>query len=140
MSKRICPPATSSPASAVREGERLDSLEETNRRLQQANATLQASETQLAVTLNSIGDAVIATDAEARVTRMNPVAAQLTGWTHSEAVGRPVDEIFHIINQETREPATVPVMKTLAQGTIQGLANHTLLIARNGSECAISDS
>ena len=92
------------------------------------------------MTLNSIGDAVIATDAEARVTRLNPVAEQLTGWTQAEAFGRPVEEIFHIINQETRQPATIPVMETLTHGTIQGLANHTVLVARDGSECAIADS
>ena len=101
---------------------------------------MQVSEEKLAVTLNSIGDAVIATDAEARVTLLNPLAEQLTGWTQAEATGRPVDEIFHIINQETRQPATIPVMETLAHGTIQGLANHTVLIARDGSECAIADS
>ena len=118
----------------------LEIQEQTNKQLQQANVTLQDSEEKLAVTLNSIGDAVIATDAEARVTRLNPVAEQLTGWTQAEAFGRPVDEIFHIINQETRQPSTIPVMETLAHGTIQGLANHTVLIARDGSECAIADS
>ena len=114
--------------------------EETNRQLMQANVTLQVSEEKLAVTLNSIGDAVIATDAEARVTILNPLAEKLTGWTLAEAAGRPVDEIFHIISKETRLPATVPVMETLAQGTIKGLANHTVLIARNGSECDVADS
>jgi PAS domain S-box-containing protein len=111
-----------------------------NRQLQQTNTTLSQSEEKLAVTLNSIGDAVIATDAQARVTRLNPVAEQLTGWTQAQAIGHPVDEIFHIVNQETRQPATIPVMETLAHGTIQGLANHTLLIARDGSERAIADS
>ena len=79
-------------------------------RLKQANTTLRNSEEKLAVTLNSIGDAVIATDARARVTRLNPVAEQLTGWTQAEATGRPVDEVFHIINQETRQPSAIPVM------------------------------
>ena len=92
------------------------------------------------MTLNSIGDAVIATDAEARVTLLNPLAERLTGWTQAEASGRPVDEIFHIINKETRQPSTIPVMETLARGTIQGLANHTVLIAVDGSECDIADS
>jgi len=114
--------------------------EETYKQLQQTNATLQVSEERLAVTLNSIGDAVIATDAEARVTLLNPLAEQLTGWTQVDATGRRVDEIFHILNQETRQPSTIPVMETLAHGTIQGLANHTILIARDGSECAIADS
>ncbi|MDO8311762.1 MAG: response regulator [Sideroxyarcus sp.] len=112
----------------------------TNKQLQQANITLQVSEEKLAVTLNSIGDAVIATDAEGRVTLLNPLAEQLTGWAQAEASARPVDDIFHIINKETRLPATIPVMATLAHGTIQGLANHTVLIARDGSECDIADS
>jgi PAS domain S-box-containing protein len=114
--------------------------EQTNQQLQQANLTLRDSEEKLAVTLNSIGDAVIATDAEARVTLLNPLAERLTGWTLAQASGRPVDEIFHIINKETRHPATIPVLETLVQGTIQGLANHTVLIARDGSECDIADS
>jgi len=118
----------------------LEIQEETNKQLQLTNVTLQVSEEKLAVTLNSIGDAVIATDAEARVTLLNPLAEQLTGWTQAEATGRPVGEIFHIINQETRQPATIPVMETLAHGTIQGLANHTVVIARDGKERAIADS
>ncbi len=118
----------------------VNAQEETNRQLNQANRTLQLSEEKLAVTLNSIGDAVIATDAEARVTLMNPLAEQLTGWTQAQAAGRPVEEIFPIINKETRQPTIVPVMETLAKGTVQGLANHTVLIARNGSECDIADS
>jgi PAS domain S-box-containing protein len=118
----------------------LEIQEQTNKKLQQTNVTLQISEAKLAVTLNSIGDAVIATDAEARVTLLNPLAEKLTGWTHVEAIGRQVNEIFQIINQETRLPATMPVIETLAHGTIQGLANHTVVIARDGSECAIADS
>ncbi|MGP1679673.1 MAG: PAS domain S-box protein, partial [Burkholderiales bacterium] len=118
----------------------LENQERMNQQLRQANATLQVSEEKLAVTLNSIGDAVIATDAEGRVTFLNPLAERLTGCTEAQAAGHPVEEIFHIINQETRQPATIPVMETLAHGTIQGLANHAILIARDGSECAIADS
>ena len=118
----------------------LEVQEQLNAQLQQANRVLADSEEQLSVTLNSIGDGVIATDAQARVTRLNPIAEQLTGWTLEQAVGRPIDEIFHIVNQETREVTLIPVMATLANGTVQGLANHTVLIARDGSECAIADS
>ncbi len=118
----------------------LETQEETNKRLQQVNATLLDNEEQLAVTLNSIGDAVIATDTDACVTRLNPIAEQLTGWTQAEAAGRPIGEIFPIINKETRLAATIPVMETLEHGVIQGLANHTVLIARNGDECDIADS
>ena len=118
----------------------LERQEETTARLAQANVTLRESEETLAVTLNSIGDAVIATDAQARVRSLNRIAEKLTGWAQADAAGRPVDQIFRIINQETREPSTIPVMATLAHGTIQGLANHTLLVARDGSERAIADS
>jgi PAS domain S-box-containing protein len=104
------------------------------------NTARKQVEEKFAVTLNSIGDAVIATDADARITLLNPLAERLTGWTQAQACGRPVDEIFHIINKETRNIATIPVMATLAQGTIQGLANHTVLIAVDGSECDIADS
>ena len=118
----------------------LETQEAINKQLQQANVTLRDSEEKLAVTLNSIGDAVIATDGEARVTRLNPVAEKLTGWTQVAAIGRPVGDVFSIINKETRQSATIPVMETLTQGTIQGLANHTVLIAADGSECDIADS
>jgi len=118
----------------------LDIQEETNKQLQQTNFTLQVSEEKFAVTLNSIGDAVIATDAGARVTLLNPLAEQLTGWTLAQASGHPIDEIFHIIHKESRHPATIPVMDALEHGTIQGLANHTVLIARDGSEYDIADS
>ena len=114
--------------------------EQTNTRLQQANVTLQESEEKLSVTLTSLGDAVIATDAAGRMTLLNPVAEELTGWSQAEAVGRPVDEVFIIINQHTRQPATIPVLAALEHGTTQGLANHTVLVARDGRERAISDS
>ena len=118
----------------------LELQKKTNQQLHDANTTLQVSEEKLSVTLNSIGDAVIATNAEGRVTLLNPLAEQLTGWTQAEAYGRPVDEVFHIINQETRQLATIPVKDTLALGTVQGLANHTVLISRQGGECDIADS
>ena len=118
----------------------LETQEETNKQLQHANVTLQISEENLAVTLKSIGDAVITTDAEGRVIYLNPVAEQFTGWLQEEACGHPVDEIFRIINKETRLPAIIPVTATLAHGTIQGLANHTVLIALDGTECDIADS
>jgi PAS domain S-box-containing protein len=114
--------------------------QETSRELEQANATLQVSEEKLAVTLNSIGDAVIATDAAGRVTLLNPLAEQLTGWTQAQAINRPVDEVFHIINKGTRLPATPPVKETLAQSTSVGRPKDAVLIARDGSECDIADS
>ena len=102
--------------------------------------TLRRSEENLAVTLHSIGDAVLATDASGHVTRLNPIAEKLTGWTEAEAKGRPVAEVFHIVNEETRQPASIPVDKVLATGAIQGLANHTVVIARDGTEHPVADS
>ena len=94
----------------------------------------------IAVTLNSIGDAVVATDAEARVTLLNPLAEKLTGWRQGEAVGLPVDEVMRTIHEGTRLPAVNPVNDVLTNGTAHGLANHTLIVARDGSECPIADS
>jgi PAS domain S-box-containing protein len=94
----------------------------------------------LAVTLSSIGDCVIVTDASARITFMNTVAESLTGWKLKEADGRPIGEVFRIINEETRAPVESPVEKVLSSGAVAGLANHTLLIRRDGSEVPIDDS
>ena len=118
----------------------LEIQEETNKQLQQTNVTLHVSEQKLAVTLNSIGDAVIATDAQGRVTLLNPLAERLTGWTREEAFNRPVEEIFHIVNAQTRLPSTNPVQETLAHNTIRGLTHDTVLIARDGGECHIANS
>jgi PAS domain S-box-containing protein len=95
---------------------------------------------QFYVTLNSIGDAVIATNAEGRVTFLNRVAESLTGWTQNEASGRPLDQIFKILNEQTRRAAENPALRALEQGLIVGLANHSVLIAKDGTERAIDDS
>jgi PAS domain S-box-containing protein len=95
---------------------------------------------QLRVTLNSIGDAVIATDTDGTVTFVNRVAQGLTGWEPQEAAGRPLGEVFRIVNEETRRTAENPVAKALREGRIVGLANHTVLIARDGTERLIDDS
>ena len=92
------------------------------------------------VTLSSIGDAVITTDTRSCVTFLNPVAAELTGWTTKDAHGQPLEVIFKIINEETRQPAKNPVAKVLAEGIVVGLANHTALISKDGRETAIEDS
>jgi PAS domain S-box-containing protein len=94
----------------------------------------------LHVALKSIGDAVIATDAEGVVMMMNPVAEALTGWTADDALGRRIQEVFKIINERTRQPVEDPCDKVLATGRIVGLANHTVLISRNGDERPIDDS
>ena len=95
---------------------------------------------QLRVTLSSIGDGVIATDAVGRVTQVNLVAERLTGWTEVEAFGRRLEEIFVIVNEETRQPVENPINRVLSEGVIVGLANHTVLIARNGTEIPVDDS
>jgi len=92
------------------------------------------------IALRSIGDAVITTDSEGRVNLLNPVAEALTGWSNSDAVRRSLDEVFSIVNEDTRERVPSPVAQVLRDGIVVGLANHTLLIRRDGSELAIDDS
>ncbi len=111
-----------------------------DRKRTQALLDLHASEENLAITLNSIGDAVIATDTDGQVTRMNPVAEALTGWTATEAVGRPLTDVFQIVNAQTRAKVGNPVEQVRSEGVVVGLANHTLLIARDGTERQIADS
>lgn len=95
---------------------------------------------QLRVTLTSIGDAVITTDADGLVTLLNPVAEELTGWSNADATGQPLPAVFRIINEQTRQPADNPITRVLASGQVVGLANHTLLIARDGTERPVDDS
>ncbi len=103
-------------------------------------AELKKSEENLYTTLNSIGDAVISTDTEGAITHMNPVAENLTGWMLAEAQGKPLTEVFNIINAKSREPAVNPVKKVLESSEIVGLANHTSLIRKDGTEYQIADS
>ena len=107
---------------------------------QEQQHRLAQSEEDLSTTLLSIGDAVIATDVEGRVTRMNPVAEKLTGWTIQEARGRGIDAVFVIVNEQSGLPAEIPVAHVIAHGVIVELANHTVLVARDGSRCPIADS
>ena len=108
--------------------------------LEQAQASLQQSEQRWATTLSSIGDSVIATDVSGAVTFMNTVAEESTGWTLREALGKPLKEVFHIINEETRMEVESPVAKVLEKGMIIGLANHTILVRKDGSEVPLDDS
>jgi two-component system cell cycle sensor histidine kinase/response regulator CckA len=101
---------------------------------------LKESERWLDATLRSIGDAVVATDERACVRFMNPVAEGLTGWKRKEALGEDLRQVFHIVNEETGAIAENPVTKVIREGTVVGLANHTLLIARDGTEIPIDDS
>ena len=97
-------------------------------------------EEEIRATFYSIGDGVISTDATGRVTRMNPVAEHLTGWSEAEALGKPVEQVFHIVNEKSRAKVENPVARVMHDGTIVNLANHTLLMARDGTERPIADS
>ncbi|QEH37299.1 Autoinducer 2 sensor kinase/phosphatase LuxQ [Aquisphaera giovannonii] len=105
-----------------------------------ADASDRAGRRHLRATMMSIGDAVIATDVAGRVTLMNGVAESLTGWEAGEAAGRRLDEVFSILDESTRGTVPNPVEKVLESGHIQGLANHTVLVARDGTERPIDDS
>jgi PAS domain S-box-containing protein len=102
--------------------------------------SLRESEARALRVLQSIGDAVIVTDAETRITQMNPVAEQLTGWTLEDAKGELLANVFHIVNETTRQPVESPADRVKSMGRAVGLANHTVLISRAGKEIAIDDS
>jgi diguanylate cyclase (GGDEF)-like protein/PAS domain S-box-containing protein len=106
----------------------------------QAEQQLRLSEENLTITLQSIGDAVIATDAAGLITRMNATAERLTGWSLADANGRPLPEVFQIINAQTRETSVNPVQRVMERGEIVELSNHTALLARDGQEFQIADS
>ena len=108
--------------------------------LAQRESALRESEQRWATTLASIGDAVIATDTDGRISFMNSVAEELTGWTQKDAALRPIAEVFHIINEQTRKEVDSPVSRVLREGIIVGLANHTILVRRDGTELPIDDS
>ncbi len=108
--------------------------------LKQSNDQLQQSREQYAVTLVSIGDGVVTTDANCRVTFMNPEAERLTGWSMQEAVGRPLISVFQIMNEESREAMEDPARRVLELGVVVGLANHTILVNKQGYELPIADS
>ncbi len=109
-------------------------------RRQAVERQLHAEKELAQVTLQSIGDAVITTDTEGRVNYLNPVAETLTGWSEADARGVPLVDVFQIFNEHTRQPVESPVARVLAHGQIVGLANHTILLHRDGTEFAIDDS
>jgi PAS domain S-box-containing protein len=106
---------------------------------QRAEEALAQQSEWLRITLSSIGDAVISTDAEGRVTFLNGVAENLTGWSQADALGRPLPEVFRIVNEATRLPVENPAFRALREGAVAGLANHTILIAADGTERPIDD-
>ena len=105
-----------------------------------AEEELRRSQVLLSITLSSIGDAVIASDREGRVSFLNPVASALIGWNLEEAMGKPVQEVFEILKEETLETVEDPVRKVLRENRVVGLANHTLLISKDGTRRLIADS
>ena len=111
-----------------------------NQARRRAEEALRKQSEWLQVTLSSIGDAVISTDVEGRVTFMNRVAESLTGWSQAESLGRPLSEVFYALNEQNRQPIENPALRALSTGTIVGLANHTILIARDGTEWPIDDT
>ena len=115
-------------------------LEEENVQRRRAEEALYEAKERAEVTLHSIGDAVITTDSQGMVQYLNPVAEDLTGWLTHDARNRPLEEVFPIFNEETRVRVPNPVARVLSEGCIVGLANHTVLITRDGREVAIEDS
>lgn len=105
-----------------------------------AQASTDAAAANLRTILHSMGDGVIATDADGRITALNPVAERLTGWKLSEAAGRPIEEVFRLVSGTERTPMEVPVRPAMRTGTAQHLSNHALLLARDGTELHIADS
>ena len=106
----------------------------------QREKALEEIQENLAITLGAIGDGVIATDVDGRVVRMNRTAERLTGWTLADATGRPMSEIFRIVNTDTREPVANPFELAMEHERVVGLANHTVLLAKEGQEYQIADS
>jgi PAS domain S-box-containing protein len=116
---------------------------DTNRKASESEQEAEALQEQrewLRVALSSIGDAVITTDIKGCVTCLSPVAESLTGWTQDEAAGVPLESVFKTVNEETRETVENPATRALREGVIVGLANHTLLIARDGTERPVDNS
>ncbi len=120
--------------------ERRAQLEREVRLREEAEAAERLGRQRFETTLASIGDGVIATDLRSRITFINPVAAQLTGWPQAEAIGQPVEAVFEIVNEETDAKVENPVTRALREGRIVGLANHTLLRSRDGRLKPIDDS
>jgi PAS domain S-box-containing protein len=115
-------------------------LVDRNAQLQEALMAVSIERQLLNVTLASIGDGVITTDAQGRITFLNGEAERLTGWPNAEAAGQPLSTVFRIVNEDTRAAVDDPAAKVLATGLVVGLANHTVLIARDGREIPIDDS
>jgi PAS domain S-box-containing protein len=117
-----------------------ESLHRARRRAEDGERQERDARERLRVTLASVGDAVIATDDTGRITLINAIAQALTGWSEAAAVGRPVEDVFVAVNEVSRQPADNPVRRALREGVVTGLANHTVLVAKDGREIPIDDS
>jgi PAS domain S-box-containing protein len=133
-------PKESAVGQFVHLNQRIEDLGREVRRRREAEAEARQQAEQLRVTLRSIGDGVIVTDAQGRVQLLNPVAEALTGWTLEETTGKPLSDAFRIVNEYTRQPVENPAMRALQEGVIVGLANHTVLVAKDGTQRPIDDS
>ena len=110
------------------------------RKLLETGTALQESQEEFRTTLYSIGDAVITTDIKGCIRNMNAAAEKLTGWMESDGVGRTIEDVFNIVNEESRDKVESPVQRVLKEGLVVGLANHTLLISKDGKDIPIADS
>ncbi|HKQ05528.1 MAG TPA: PAS domain S-box protein [Blastocatellia bacterium] len=118
----------------------IELMRRARQRAEESAGSADESRKLLATTLGSIGDAVIATDLDARVTFLNPVAETLTGWPRGAAIGQPASDVFVIVNEQSRQTVESPITRVLREGIVVGLANHTVLIRKDGSEIPIDDS
>jgi PAS domain S-box-containing protein len=109
-------------------------------RIEAGQNELSDNKKKLEATLVSVGDGVIAVDVEQNIVFMNPVAQRLTGWTFDEVAHAPITNVFRIINEFTREPVSSPILKVFERGEVVELANHTLLITKDGVETPIEDT
>ncbi|MCP4216694.1 MAG: GAF domain-containing protein [bacterium] len=137
---RACGNESDTPGAAGEKGEQPECFARDGAACKSVGEAFWKSEENLRITLNSIGDGVIATDTEGAVTGMNPVAETLTGWSFSEAEYKALDQVFNIVDSRTNKPAVNPVTKVLESGRIVRLANHTMLMAKGGTRYNIADS
>ena len=133
-------PKTSATAQFVALNQRIDELGKEVQRRRRAEVEAREQGERLRVTLHSIGDAVVTTDPQGRVAMMNRVAQHLTGWSQNEAAGLPLETVFKIVNESSRQTVENPALRALQEGVIVGLANHTILISKEGLERPIDDS
>lgn len=133
-------PAASAASQFTALNQKVEELNREVRRRQRVEEELRRERELLQVTLTSVGDALVTTDTAGRVTFLNRVAERLTGWSTAEATGRPLVEVFPIFNETTREAVENPVARVIREGVVVGLANHTVLIGRDGTVWPIADS